>query len=648
MDGRINARQREVRRFLFLILFGAAGCAAATAGFQLGVNFSEWLTLPANNGAQIATDDSGAVYVLTNTLQFSSSPSTVTKVTPDGKTIVWQNQIGFAASAMTVDPNGGVYVISARQQGTTAAFIAKLSTTGSGLTWKFSTGQQVPSAIAADSQGRVYFTAPYSVSNAVTSSNVARLNAAGSATDFVTAFTGSATSIAVAASGAAYVAGTSENQGGSVGFLASFAPDGSAGYYTVLPVDLSQTVAVDGNGNVTLLGYGVLQRIDSAGAVTLTTTVFGSAFALDAAGNAYVAGFADQVYHVRNSLATCGFARGTAGVVNPTREAQVLTVLAPDGSTLQATYIPGADYNEAMLLAVTPGGTVLTAASAGPAFTPTQAGPFAAGTNGSLFLTALAPTASGFPTATFPLTCAANSASLAVDSISPGELISLFGDGLGPQQGVQAEAVASSQFPNKVADVQVTFDGVPAPLLWVQDGQINVVTPFSLTAGQDTQICVNYGTVQTHCLTWPVVQAAPAVFMVDRLYAAALNQDGTYNSASNPATPGSIVTVYATGLGPISPSQADGSVVGFPLPTNNLTFGVEAAYADFGPGVDIPFEMQYGGPAPTLVAGVTQINFRVESFPSFGAIYLYMGSTFNPTAPGSIVSPGFLVYITGE
>jgi len=142
------------------------------------------------------------------------------------------------------------------------------------------------------------------------------------------------------------------------------------------------------------------------------------------------------------------------------------------------------------------------------------------------------------------------------------------------------------------------------------------------------------------------VQATPAVFMADRLHAAALNQDGTYNSAANPAAPGSIVTVYATGLGSITPSQPDGSVIGFPLPTNTLTFGVEAAYADFGPGVDIPLEVQYGGPAPTLVAGVTQINFRVESFPSFGAIYLYMGSTFSPQS--STYSPGFLVYIAGQ
>jgi uncharacterized protein (TIGR03437 family) len=148
--------------------------------------------------------------------------------------------------------------------------------------------------------------------------------------------------------------------------------------------------------------------------------------------------------------------------------------------------------------------------------------------------------------------------------------------------------------------------------------------------------------VNTNCLTLPVVQATPAVFMVDGRYAAALNQDGTYNSASKPAAPGSIVTVYATGLGPITPSQPDGSLIGLPLPTNTFTFGVQAIYTvgiPFGTEVDVPFEVQYAGPAPTLVAGVSQINFRIAPYASYGAIYVHMGSNF---------SPGFSIHVAGQ
>ena len=73
--------------------------------------------------------------------------------------------------------------------------------------------------------------------------------------------------------------------------------------------------------------------------------------------------------------------------------------------------------------------------------------------------------------------------------------------------------------------------------------------------------------------------------------------------------------------------------VGLPLPTNTFTFGVEAVYTvgiPCGTEVDVPFEVEYAGPAPTLVAGVSQINFRISLYASYGAIYLHMGSTFSP------------------
>ena len=87
---------------------------------------------------------------------------------------------------------------------------------------------------------------------------------------------------------------------------------------------------------------------------------------------------------------------------------ELLTVIAPDGSIVQTTYIPGGNNLGSPLLAVTPTGTVLIAATAGPGFTPTQTGPFPAGTTGGIFLSNLTSTA---PAPTYSLTCAASSAS---------------------------------------------------------------------------------------------------------------------------------------------------------------------------------------------------------------------------------------------
>lgn len=630
-----------IRRLLCLIL-GSVGAAGAGTPALLRVNYSEWLDFAPNSGAKMAADSSGAIYFLTITIQSGVSASAVTKLASNGKTVVWRNELGFVVSALTVDPNGGVYVVPARQPSDTTAFVAKLSATGTGLAWKTSVGflPQSPLVIAADSKGRVYLAAQYAVDNFITRrADVVRLNATGSAIDFTTEMIGTPTSIAVDSQGDSYVAGSAVNaQGVTTGFLTRVESDGTPGFYTVFPLGLSETVAVDANGNVALFGLGVVQRIDSTGAVTLTTTVPGAAvaFALDAAGNAYVAAVSNRLYPVKSSLGTCGFDPRTP----LTSYSELLNVIAPDGSLLQATYIPGGNNLGSPLLAVTPNGTVLIAATAGPGFTPTQAGPFPAGTTGVMFLSNLSAAVSPAPIDS--LTCAGSSASLTVSAISPGELVTLFGSGLGPEQGVEVNADAQNQFPSTTANVQVTFDGIPAPLLWVQDAQINLVAPWSLTPAQNTRVCVSYNQANTNCLTLPVATATPAVFMADGRYAIALNEDGTMNSSSNPAALGSIVTVYATGLGSIHPSQPDGSVIGFPLPTNNLTFGVEAIYTigiPFGTEFDKPFEVEYAGPAPGLVAGVSQINFRVASFPSYGSIYLYMGTIF---------SPGFSVHIAGQ
>jgi uncharacterized protein (TIGR03437 family) len=606
-------------------------------GFQLGVNYSDWLNYPPNDGVEaIAADSSGSLYILSNII-----PSTVTKLSADGTTILWQNQLGFAASAMAVDPNGGVYVIPVSQPGDTSVYVAKLGANGTSLAWKTPAGFIPMSApvLAADSQGRAYVAAQYITNNFITqTADVVRLNAAGSGVDYTTQMMGIPSSIAVDPSGAAFVAGTETNaQGVNTGFLGRVAPDGSSGFYSILPLGLSQTIAIDANGNVVVFGSGVVQRMDSAGAVTLSTTVGGRGvqFALDAAGNAYVAVVTNKLYAVKNTLATCGFDPSTA----PPGYAELLTVVAPDGSILQTTYIPGGDNLGSPLLATGPNSTVFVAATAGPAFAATQAGPFPAGTSGSIVLWSLSPSAAA---PTYALACMGNSASLATGAIAPGELVTLFGNGLGPQKGIQTQATAQTAYPTNAANVAVTFDGTPAPLLWVQDAQINTVAPWSLTPGKTTQVCVSYNNVNTNCLTWPVVQTAPAVFTVDGTYAAALNQDGSINSATNPAAVGSIVSVWATGLGPIAPPQAGGTLVQFPLPNNVLAVGVMASYSLGIPNPvaeNDPFAVSYAGPAPDLVAGVSQINFQVGSFPSYGAIYVILPSS---------QSPGFEIYIAGQ
>jgi uncharacterized protein (TIGR03437 family) len=619
-----------LRAFSCLALLSATAASATSPGFMLGVDYSEW----AMEGL-IETDSSGALYSLAACSDAVLAPYCVTKLSADGTTVLWRNNVGSVeAFGMAVDPTGGVYVIPLSQPGDASIYVAKLSATGTGLAWKAAVGSFLTVAgglsLAADSQGRVYVAGVHDEASGT--GGVVRLNAAGTVVDYTAQVTGTPGAVAVDGTGAAFVAGSS--------FIARLAPDGSTGFYTTwAPAYGGQVwVAVDMTGNAAVLTANqfvpsVLERFNSTGAITFSKIFprgYAGGLALDASGKAYVTGFSELLYPVLNSLAACG--------------SEMLNVFAPDGSLLQATYLPGA-ANGLPTVAAGPNSTVFVVAAADSAFVPTRLGPFASGAAGATFLLHL----SSNPNAqTFPLACLGNAATYETGPITPGGFLTLFGSGLGPEQGVQTQATLQNPFPTQVANVAVTFDGTPAPLLWVQDSQINLVAPWSLTPGQNTQVCVSYNNVNANCLAWPVAGTAPAVFTVDGVYAAAVNEDGSINSAGHPAPVGSIVSIWATGLGPIDPPQDDGTLVEPPLPNNNvLPVGVQAVEpsscpsAIFGcqpsPPTYTNFDVTYAGPAPYMVAGASQINLRVVNYQ--GSISVNLPSTS---------SQSFQIYVAGQ
>src|SRR5215469_13405553 len=139
--------------------------------FRLGTDYTEWLYPNAGlNSSQLATDRAGAVYILSIIpgTSLSNPPKfLVTKISSDGKTIVWENNLGFGVTAMAVDPDGGVYVLSSLASPSPEApppeslFVSKLGFNGSGIAWKVnlpftSVVPQYGSPLKADSQGRAY------------------------------------------------------------------------------------------------------------------------------------------------------------------------------------------------------------------------------------------------------------------------------------------------------------------------------------------------------------------------------------------------------------------------------------------------------------------------------------------------------------
>jgi uncharacterized protein (TIGR03437 family) len=118
----------------------------------------------------------------------------------------------------------------------------------------------------------------------------------------------------------------------------------------------------------------------------------------------------------------------------------------------------------------------------------------------------------------------------------------------------------------------------------------------------------------------------------------AVNQDGTINGPSNPASRGSLVSFWGTGFGPTVPGCATGGL-NAPGPVN-LAPDLTVVLNGGGP-------IQYAGGAPTLACGITQINMEVPMDAPSGPLLIFpwVGMPF-PTGIGFQESDvGAFIYI---
>jgi uncharacterized protein (TIGR03437 family) len=198
--------------------------------------------------------------------------------------------------------------------------------------------------------------------------------------------------------------------------------------------------------------------------------------------------------------------------------------------------------------------------------------------------------------------------------------VTIRGAGIGPVIVVSGAAGPDGIFPTQLAGVQVSFDGIPAPLLYVQEQQINTVVPWQVSEDYNslfeggTHVSVQIGGVATNTLTNQVTTAAPGIFVASAAnQTAVLNQDGTLNSPSNPAAPGSIIAIYGTGGGPTSPPGQTGAIS--PLIPASLTQPVAVQIG--GQNVKVI----YAGAAPGLISGAIQINVLLPDTLPPGAAY---------------------------
>ena len=219
---------------------------------------------------------------------------------------------------------------------------------------------------------------------------------------------------------------------------------------------------------------------------------------------------------------------------------------------------------------------------------------------------------------------AANFDSLDV-SVAPGEILSLFGVGLGPPGGL---AAPDGTYPTELGGTQILVGDTALPLFYVSESQVNAVAPYSLRAGpvpSGTNLTVVHGSYSVSYAMKNIWPAWPGFFTAGGFgsdQVAALNQDGSTNGPDHPAATGSVVSLFATGLGKLTDALPDDVATPLTPPWPGLAESFQAYIAGTTPSGAVGMEVLYAGPAPGKAPGVYQVNVRIPDSALSGEVFV--------------------------
>ncbi len=197
-------------------------------------------------------------------------------------------------------------------------------------------------------------------------------------------------------------------------------------------------------------------------------------------------------------------------------------------------------------------------------------------------------------------------------TLAGGMIASIFGAGF----STSAVSAPSVPLPTTLGGATVLVDGIPAPLFYVSGGQINFQIPSeALNESQATIAVMNNG-LTSNVVTVKVSASAPSIFTLNSqgtgpgaikndangYFACPL--DSLPNGACRPASVGTFISIFATGLGALQGvNVADGS----PLRNNDIASTVVNPTVTIG---GIHAAVTYAGLAPGFV-GLYQVNVAV-------------------------------------
>ena len=205
------------------------------------------------------------------------------------------------------------------------------------------------------------------------------------------------------------------------------------------------------------------------------------------------------------------------------------------------------------------------------------------------------------------ITAVKSAASYDAAGVSPGEIVAIFGQSLGPATLANLQLDSNGLLSTSIGNVQVLFNGYPAPMIYALDKQLAAIVPYEVAQYQAVNVVVEYQGNASAPFQAPVIAVKPAIFTNDYSgsgQGAILNAaDLSRNSSSNPVARGQYVAIYATGEGVTSPPGVDGRPTATPAPKPVLSCS-----ANIGGQIA---SVNFCGEAPGATAGLVQVNALV-------------------------------------
>jgi uncharacterized protein (TIGR03437 family) len=214
-------------------------------------------------------------------------------------------------------------------------------------------------------------------------------------------------------------------------------------------------------------------------------------------------------------------------------------------------------------------------------------------------------------------------------------VLALTGITVGPRPAVSSPGLGTAAtVGTTLGGTTVTINGTPAPILYTHADQTNVIVPWGVT-GTTASIVVTSGTATvvtatSQTLQLPLAAGAPGLFTLSG-GALSYNQDGTLNSPTNAAPAGSVVVLYASGLGQTDPPGTDGAksstlVLAETVAPVTVTIGGKSAL------------VIYAGSAPGQVAGIMQVEAVVPAGAGTGPIPVVVTAGGNSSQVGATIN----------